>query len=59
MDAISREWTRQTAAALLSKFAGNAGCQTRDTKTEVDTATTGATLVPLVTVPETGHQQKP
>ena len=37
-------------AALLSECTGNAGCQTRDTKPEVDTTTIGATLVPLVTV---------
>ena len=51
MDAISHN--RQQ----LLEFAGNAGCQTRDTKPEVDTTITGATLVPLVTVPVTGHQQ--
>ena len=43
---------------LFSEFAGNAGCQTRDTKPEVGTTTIGATLVPLLTVPVTGHQQK-
>ena len=58
MDTVSREWSRYTAAALLSEFAGNPGCQTRDTKPEVDTTTIGATVVPLVTVPVTEHQQK-
>ena len=42
----------------MSEFAGNAGYQTRDMKPEVDTTTFGVTLVPLVTVPVTGHQQK-
>ena len=55
MDTVSREWTRYTAAVLLSEFAGNAEFQTRDTKPEVDTTTFE---VPLVTVPATGHQQK-
>ena len=59
MGAVSREWTRWTAGTLLSEFAGNAGCQTRDTKPEVGTTTIGGTLVPLVTVSVTGHQQRP
>ena len=39
----------------MSAFAGHAGCQTRDTKPEVDTTTVGATLVLL---PVTGHHHK-